>query len=87
MADGKVLATGKVGAEVSPEQAKELAQRCALSALAASDALVGLANVVKRLEHAYGTDQRFDLRPAANGGTEAVIVIPARVMGLAERPR
>ena len=47
MADGKVLATGKVGAEVSPEQAKELAQRCALSALAAIDALVGLANVVK----------------------------------------
>jgi enamine deaminase RidA (YjgF/YER057c/UK114 family) len=47
IADGQVLATGKVGAEVSPEQAKELAQRCALNALAAVDALVGLANVVK----------------------------------------
>jgi enamine deaminase RidA (YjgF/YER057c/UK114 family) len=47
IADGQVLAVGKVGAEVSPERAKELAQRCALSALAAVDALVGLANVVK----------------------------------------
>jgi enamine deaminase RidA (YjgF/YER057c/UK114 family) len=45
--DGKVLATGKVGAGVSPEQAKDLAERCALNALAAVDALVGLENVVK----------------------------------------
>ncbi|HEY0696534.1 MAG TPA: RidA family protein [Micromonospora sp.] len=47
MADGKLMATGKVGAGVSAEQAKDLAQRCALNALAAIDALVGLENVVK----------------------------------------
>lgn len=47
IADGQVLAVGKVGAEVSPEQAKDLAKRCALNALAAIDALVGLGNVVK----------------------------------------
>ncbi|MEV0327537.1 RidA family protein [Micromonospora echinospora] len=47
MAEGKLLATGKVGAGVSAEQAKDLAQRCALNALAAIDALVGLENVVK----------------------------------------
>ncbi|SCL14895.1 RidA family protein [Micromonospora inyonensis] len=47
MAEGKLLATGKVGAGVSPEQAKDLAQRCALNALAAIEALVGLENVVK----------------------------------------
>ncbi|SCL39885.1 Enamine deaminase RidA, house cleaning of reactive enamine intermediates, YjgF/YER057c/UK114 family [Micromonospora pallida] len=47
MAEGKLLATGKVGADVSAEQAKDLAQRCALNALAAIDALVGLENVVK----------------------------------------
>ncbi|MDG4815891.1 MULTISPECIES: RidA family protein [unclassified Micromonospora] len=47
MADGKLLATGKVGAGVSAEQAKDLAQRCALNGLAAVDALVGLENVVK----------------------------------------
>ncbi|EEP72137.1 endoribonuclease L-PSP [Micromonospora sp. ATCC 39149] len=47
MAEGKLLATGKVGAGVSAEQAKDLAQRCALNALAAVDALVGLENLVK----------------------------------------
>jgi enamine deaminase RidA (YjgF/YER057c/UK114 family) len=45
--DGKLPATGKVGAGVSPEQAKDLAANCALNALAAVDALVGLENVVK----------------------------------------
>jgi len=47
MADGRLLATGKVGTDVSAEQARELAQRCALNALAAVDSLVGLAQVVK----------------------------------------
>ena len=45
--DGKPLATGKVGADVSPEQAKDLARTCALNALAAVDALVGLDSVVR----------------------------------------
>lgn len=47
VADGKLMATGKVGAGVSPEQAHDLAERCALNGLAAVDALVGLENVVK----------------------------------------
>ena len=47
IAEGKMLATGKVGGGVSPEQAKDLAERCALNAIAAIDALVGLENVVK----------------------------------------
>lgn len=47
IAEGKLLATGKVGAGVSPEQAKDLAERCALNAMAAIDALVGLETVVK----------------------------------------
>ena len=45
--DGALPATGKVGAEVSPEQAKELAGRCALNALAAIEDLVGLSAVVR----------------------------------------
>ncbi len=44
---GELGAVGKVGAQVSPEQAKELARTCALNALAAVDALVGLDNVVQ----------------------------------------
>ncbi|KAB1913082.1 RidA family protein [Micromonospora sp. AMSO31t] len=47
IAEGKLLASGKVGNGVSAEQAKDLAQRCALNALAAIDSLVGLENVVK----------------------------------------
>lgn len=47
MADGALLAVGKVGAEVTAEQAKDLAARCALNALAAVDALVGLDRVVR----------------------------------------
>ena len=47
MVNGKLEVTGKVGAEVSPEQAKQLAARCALNALAAIDDLVGLDNVVR----------------------------------------
>ena len=45
--DGELLAVGKVGAEVSAEQARELAARCALNALAAVDALVGLGAVAR----------------------------------------
>jgi enamine deaminase RidA (YjgF/YER057c/UK114 family) len=47
MVDGAMAQTGLVGGPVSPEQAKELARTCALNALAAVDALVGLDNVVK----------------------------------------
>ncbi len=47
MFDGKLPVVGKVGAEVTAEEAKELAGRCALNALAAIDALVGLDRVVR----------------------------------------
>ncbi|MDI6104974.1 RidA family protein [Actinoplanes sp. NEAU-A12] len=45
--DGKLPQVGKVGAEVSVEEAAGLARLCALNALAAIDALVGLGRVVK----------------------------------------
>jgi enamine deaminase RidA (YjgF/YER057c/UK114 family) len=45
--DGALPATGKVGAEVSPEDAKRFARQCALNALAAIDDLVGLDSVVR----------------------------------------
>jgi enamine deaminase RidA (YjgF/YER057c/UK114 family) len=47
MTDGELIATGKVGAEVTPEQAKELCRTCALAALAAIDAAVGLTKLVR----------------------------------------
>ncbi|HET6208842.1 MAG TPA: RidA family protein [Jatrophihabitans sp.] len=45
MVAGKLLATGKVGAEVTAEEAVGYARTCALNALAAIHALVGIDNV------------------------------------------
>jgi len=42
MQSGVLAATGKVGAEVSPEDGKALARICALNALAAVNSLVGI---------------------------------------------
>ncbi len=47
LVDGKLPHTGKVGAEVTAEQATELARVCALNGLAAVESLVGLGRVVK----------------------------------------
>ncbi len=44
---GELTHSGKVGAEVPPEQAKIAARTCALNALAAIDALVGIDAVVR----------------------------------------
>lgn len=47
--DGALLATGKVGGEVTPEQATECARQCALNAIAAVRAEVGELSRVKRV--------------------------------------
>jgi enamine deaminase RidA (YjgF/YER057c/UK114 family) len=44
---GALATTGKVGARVTPEDAKALARTCALNALAAVHALVGIDAVVR----------------------------------------
>ena len=44
---GKLPATGKVGAEVTPEDGKALARVCALNALAAVNSLVGIDAVTR----------------------------------------
>ena len=47
LVDGTVVATGKVGAGIDAETARQLARICALNALAAIDALVGLDSVTR----------------------------------------
>jgi enamine deaminase RidA (YjgF/YER057c/UK114 family) len=47
LVDGKLLGAGQVGAEVTPEQAQDLARQAAINVLAAVEALVGLGRVVK----------------------------------------
>lgn len=47
MVAGELVGTGKVGGDVSPEDAKAMARTCALNALAAVHALVGIDSVVR----------------------------------------
>ncbi|OIN78294.1 RidA family protein [Mycobacterium malmoense] len=47
MESGKLARTGKVGAEVSPEEGRALARTCALNALAAVNSLVGIDAVTR----------------------------------------
>ena len=49
MRSGELLATGKVGAEVTEEEAYACAQQCALNAIAAIKAEVGDLSLVKRV--------------------------------------
>lgn len=52
--DGELLATGKVGAEVDPDRAKELAAVCVLNGLAAIKAEVGDLSAVRRVVKVVG---------------------------------
>jgi enamine deaminase RidA (YjgF/YER057c/UK114 family) len=73
MVDGKLPYTGKVGAEVTVEQGAELARACALNALAAIDALVGLGRIVKivKLTGFVASAEGFTGQPAVvNGASE-----------------
>ncbi|HEV3168764.1 MAG TPA: RidA family protein [Actinocrinis sp.] len=54
MVDGALLKTGKVGIEVSADEAKQLAERCALNALAAVKAEVGELSRVRRIVKVVG---------------------------------
>lgn len=54
MVDGALMATGKVGAEISPEFGKEIAQRCALNAIAAVKSVIGDLSRVKRIVKVVG---------------------------------
>jgi enamine deaminase RidA (YjgF/YER057c/UK114 family) len=54
MVDGALPMVGKVGDQVSPEDAKALAQRCALNALAAVKSEIGDLAKVKRVVKVVG---------------------------------
>ncbi|MGW0119023.1 RidA family protein [Streptomyces sp. NPDC003327] len=74
MVDGKLPTTGKVGAEVTPEEAKELAARCALNALAAVKSVTGDLDRIKRVVKVVGfvaSAADFTGQPAViNGASE-----------------
>lgn len=73
--DGTLAATGKVGAEVEPEDAYALARTCALNALAAVDALVGLDAVtgVVKVVGFVASAPGFTGQPAVVNGASDVL--------------
>jgi enamine deaminase RidA (YjgF/YER057c/UK114 family) len=73
---GQLITTGKVGADVSPDEAVECAQQCALNALAAVKSLAGdlsrVARVVKVVAFVASAPE-FTAQPAvANGASELI---------------
>jgi enamine deaminase RidA (YjgF/YER057c/UK114 family) len=73
MVDGQLPATGKVGAEVSAEAAYDCARQCALNALAAVHALVGIDSVVRvvKVLGFVASDPGFTGQPqVVNGASE-----------------
>jgi enamine deaminase RidA (YjgF/YER057c/UK114 family) len=73
MADGVLMGSGKVGAEVTPEDAAAYARQCALNALAAVHDLVGLDSVVRvvKVVGFVASDPSFTGQPAVvNGASE-----------------
>ena len=70
MVDGKLPYVGKVGANVTVEQGTEMARICALNALAAIDALVGLGRLVKivKLTGFVASAEGFTGQPAVVNG-------------------
>ncbi|MBL1120143.1 RidA family protein [Streptomyces sp. 110] len=54
MLDGEIRAKGKVGAEISAEEAKDLAQLCCLNALAAIKGVIGDLDRIERVERVVG---------------------------------
>lgn len=68
--DGALPATGKVGAEVSEEDAYGYARQAALNAIAAVDALVGVDNIARVLKIVgfVASDPSFTGQPAVING-------------------
>jgi len=74
MVAGALAATGKVGAEVTPEDAKELAATCAINAIAAVKSVIGDLDKVVRVVKVVGfvaSDPSFTGQPGViNGASE-----------------
>ena len=74
--DGKLLATGKVGAEVTPEQAADLARQCALNAIAALTTVIDDLDAVVRVVKVVGfvaSTPDFTAQPAVINGASNLL--------------
>jgi enamine deaminase RidA (YjgF/YER057c/UK114 family) len=79
VADGKLVATGKVGAEVTAEDAAGMARTCALSALAAAASAAGGLERIRRIVKVVGfvaSAPGFGGQPQViNGASELLIEV------------
>ena len=84
LVDGKIVKEGKVGKEVTPEEAKDMAQVCALNALAAI-ALVADIDQIERIVRVggfvNGVPGFFAIPPIINGASELFIKLFGEVNG------
>ena len=84
LVDGKIVKEGKVGKEVTPEEAKEMAQVCALNASAAI-ALVADIDQIERIVRVggfvNGIPGFFAIPPIINGASELFIKLFGEVNG------
>jgi enamine deaminase RidA (YjgF/YER057c/UK114 family) len=75
-ADGALPKTGKVGAEVSAEEAAGFARTCALNALAAAESVIGSLDRVTRIVKVVGfvaSAPEFTGQPAVINGASDVL--------------
>ena len=82
--DGKVLITGKVGAEVTPEQAKDMAQICALNALAAISLVADIDQIERIIRvggFVNGVPGFVAIPQVVNGASEFLIKLFGEVNG------
>ena len=82
--DGKVLITGKVGAEVTPEQAKDMAQICALNALAAISLVADIDQIERIIRvggFVNGVPGFVAIPQVINGASELLIKLFGEVNG------
>ncbi len=74
LVDGKLMAEGRLGAEISAEAGKEIAQRCALNAIAAVKSVLGDLERVKKVVKVVGfvaSTPEFTAQPGVvNGASE-----------------
>ncbi len=79
MADGKLLRTGKLGAEVSVADGAALARTCALNALAAVASVTGSLSAVRRIVKVTGfvaSDPSFTAQAqVVNGASELLLEV------------
>jgi enamine deaminase RidA (YjgF/YER057c/UK114 family) len=79
LANGKLLMTGRVGAQVSVEEAASLARTCALNALAAVASVTGGLSAVTRIVKIVGfvaSDPSFTGQPlVVNGASELLLEV------------